>query len=88
MISMTQKTQQPGIKVMQTPKGLLVQGFLPEVQDLEVEILDDIVLFSGETPYGPFQEELILQQEIDTKNTITTYHDYQLRMVMPWRNTP
>lgn len=83
---MAQQTQEPGIKVMQTKKGLLVQGFLPGIQELEIDIQEDVVLFSGQTPYGPFAEELALQQEIDTENTITTYHDYQLRMVMPWRN--
>ena len=76
---------QPKINVYQTPKGVLVQGHLPQVDDLDADIQETSVTLQGNHPQGPFQEQIPLQQPINPQATILTYHDHQLRMVLPWR---
>jgi|AntRauTorckE6833_2_1112554.scaffolds.fasta_scaffold124868_2 hypothetical protein len=83
---MVQATKKPGIEVIQTPKGLLARGFLPGITDLEVDIQEHNVTFSGNSMHGEFQEELALQRPINIEYSITAFQDYQLRIVMPWRN--
>ena len=83
---MNAKLNQPTINVYQTPNGVLVQGHLPEVEDLDADIQEEHVQLTGNHPEGAFKQEIPLQKPIETTQTILTYHDHQLRMVLPWRN--
>lgn len=76
---------QPKINVYQTTKGVLVQGHLPNVDNLDADIQEEHVHIQGNHPQGEFQQEIPLEGPIDPQHAILTYHDHQLRMVLPWR---
>ena len=83
---MDTKLNQPRINVYQTPKGALVQGILPNVEQLDADIQEEHVLLQGIHPQGVFKQKIPLEKPINTKQTILTYQDHQLKMVLPWRD--
>lgn len=82
---MNAKLNQPRINVYQTPKGLLIKGNLPQVENLQTEINEHEIHIQGDHPSGALYEKIPLEQAIEREHTITTFHDNQLRMVVPWR---
>lgn len=85
VILMNAQTNEPGIKVIQTDNGLLVHGRLPGVTDLQATVDDEHVSIHGTHQNGLFEQAIPLKAPINSDHAIVTYHDHELRMVLPWR---
>lgn len=74
------------IHLIQTPKALLAQATLPEIQTIQADVQEHEITLTLQAGKHQAQQKIPLPRAINTELTIITYQDNKLRMVMPWRN--
>lgn len=84
--SMIQPHTQDKIHLIQTPKGLLAHGHLPQIDKLEVDLDESHIHLQAQTATQAIQQSIQLPMPINPEAAIITYYDHQLKMVMPRRN--
>lgn len=73
----------PGIRIYPEEERTIVTGYLPGVMELTADIRSESVVVEGQTPEGPFREELPIEHPIDSELAVVVWQDSVLRMLLP-----